>query len=100
MTTLSTPRAARAATAALLMGVAFGASPRADAAEGAARFIAEGVVHPQGRSADGRFSGGGEARFVPQAASADGRFALKATQSPEGGCAPVADPIFANGFES
>lgn len=80
----------------LVTAVAAAAEPHA----AAARFAAEGAVRAEGRSADGRFAGGGEARFVPQATSADGRFTLKATQAPDGNCAPVADPIFANGFES
>ena len=65
----------------------------------AVRFTASAEVHPLGRSADGRFSAGGEVTVQPAAASADGRFVLKATNAPSVGCDPFADELFANGFE-
>lgn len=88
-----------AASAAIALALASAGATRADAPATPGRFAVEGAIHAEGRSADGRFSGGGEARFVPQAAAADGRFALKATQAPAGACAPASDPIFRNGFE-
>lgn len=81
-------------------GVVAASTPRTAPEPAPPRWAAEGVVQPAGRSADGRFRGGGEARLVPQSGSTDGRFVLKATQAPAGNCAPAADPIFANGFES
>jgi hypothetical protein len=63
------------------------------------RFTASAEVHPQGRSADGRFVASGAVTVQPAAASADGRFVLKATHAPSGGCPPTTDAVFANGFE-
>jgi hypothetical protein len=85
-------------TATLLAAAALALALPAAAAD-APRFTASGDVAPLGRSADGRFTASAEVRAVPAAASADGRFVLKATKTPAGGCPPVSDPLFSNGFE-
>lgn len=83
----------------LLFTMALSDASGAPAADEAPRFAATAQVHALGRSADGRFGASATVSVQPAATSADGRFVLKATHAPAGGCSPLTDPIFANGFE-
>ena len=74
------------------------AAPSTDTA--LSRYSASGAAVTLNRSTDGRFAGGGDARYTPTAASSDGRFSLKSTRTPDGGCDAFPDALFANGFES
>jgi hypothetical protein len=64
-----------------------------------ARFTLEAELRPIAVSACGRFALEATARYLPEASSADGRFALKVLNVPSGGCDPLPDPMFSNGFE-
>lgn len=78
------------------------ALPLAASAEApvASRFRVEAELRPSTVSICGRFAVDARAHYAAEAASADGRFALKAVHVPEGGCDPLPDPLFSNGFEN
>jgi hypothetical protein len=61
------------------------------------RFRIEGEVRSVAPSNDGRFALSAQAHYQPQLATPDARFALKSTQAV---CTPLADGVFANGFEN
>jgi hypothetical protein len=64
------------------------------------RYSISGTTEILNSSSDGRFAGGGDARFTPTATSNDGRFSLKSTHTPNAGCEAFPDALFVNGFES
>ncbi len=64
------------------------------------RYAVSGATLALNRSSDGRFAGGGDARYTPTATSSNGRFRLKSTRTPNAGCEAFPDALFANGFES
>ncbi len=99
------PRQTSAWAAALAVGLyAFAAAVWAqstmDQDPAASRFAIQAELRPVQISASGRYTLEASARYAPEAKSSDGRFTLKAVNAPEGGCGPVVDEMFRDGFET
>jgi hypothetical protein len=64
------------------------------------RFKVAGALTELATSNDGRFAVQAELRHTPEANTADQRFTLKTVNLPEGGCDPLGEDLFSNGFEN
>lgn len=94
------PSPAIALALALAIGVASAAALAAERPDPPARFALDAELRPLAVSACGRYAIEASARYAPEAKSADGRYTLKSVNAPAGGCDPLPDPVFANGFET